>query len=80
MTPIGTDIAGIAGGLFVLLVGVVSVAVSAFRLRNRDYSLLSFGMFCSVYGIRWLSEAETMRMLLGFPFNAPTSMPSSRMS
>ena len=71
MPTLEQDFGGIAGGLFLSCIGLLSVAVSLFRLRGRDFSLLNFGLFCFLYGIRWLVEIPTMRLLVGSPFTFP---------
>ena len=67
-TKIGIDLLNIAECLFVSFVGLIAIAVSLFRLKSKDFSLLNFGLFCFLYGIRWLCESAAMATALGFPF------------
>jgi sigma-B regulation protein RsbU (phosphoserine phosphatase) len=71
MSRIEIDFVNIACGLFVSFVGLIAVVISLFRLKSKDFTLSHFGLFCSVYGIRWLVETPTMVTLVGFPFTFP---------
>jgi phosphoserine phosphatase RsbU/P len=71
MTTLETDFGGIAAGLILSSVGFILVVISFFRLRSKDLSLLNFGLFCFLNGIRWLVEIPTMKALVGFPFTFP---------
>lgn len=68
MNTFRLDFPDIAIALFILSVGLVAVAISLFRLRTRDYSILNFGLFCTIYGFRWLIETPSIQSLPGFPF------------
>jgi serine phosphatase RsbU (regulator of sigma subunit) len=68
MNTLEMDFGNITVGLFLTFTGFISVLISMFRLRNKDFSLLNFGLFCSLNGIRWLVEIPTMKTLVGFPF------------
>jgi hypothetical protein len=68
---ISADFVDIACGLFVSFVGLIAILVSLFRLKSKDFSLLNFGLFCAIYGIRWLMETPTMVTVVGFPFTVP---------
>ena len=71
METLKIDFGDITAGLFVLSIGLITVVISLFRLRGRDFSLLNFGLFSSLYGIRWLVETPTMKTLVGVPFTFP---------
>ncbi len=71
MATLETDFGGIAAGLLLSFVGLISIVISLFRLRSKDHSLLNFGLFCFLNGIRWLVEIPTMKTLVGFPFTFP---------
>ena len=71
MSTLETDFGGIAAGLFLSSVGLISIVISLFRLRSKEMSLLNFGLFCTLNGIRWLVEIPTMKSLVGFPFTFP---------
>jgi hypothetical protein len=73
MSRIEIDFVNIACGLFVSFVGLTALAISLFRLKSKEFSLLNFGLFCSIYGIRWLVEIPTMVTVVGFPFTFPYS-------
>ena len=70
-TKIGIDLLNIAECLFVLFIGMIAIAVSLFRLKSKDFSLLNFGLFCSIYGVRWLSESASVADALEFQFSFP---------
>ncbi len=71
MNTLKVDFGDITAGLFILFLGLISVVISLFRLKGKNFSLLNFGLFSSIYGIRWLVETPTMRALVGFPFTVP---------
>jgi len=71
MTTLETDFGSIAAGLFLSSVGLILIVISLFRLRSKDFSLLNFGLFCFLNGIRWLVEIPIMKSLVGFPFTFP---------
>lgn len=71
MDTLRLDFGDIAAGLFVSSLGLIAVVISLFRLRRKDFSLLNFGLFCSLNGTRWLVETPTMKTLVGFPFTFP---------
>jgi stage II sporulation SpoE-like protein len=71
MNTLKIDFGDIAAGLFVSSLGLIAVVISLFRLKRKDFSLLNFGLFCSLNGIRWLVETPTMKTLVGFPFTFP---------
>jgi len=61
----------IVASLFVAFVGLSTIGVSLFRLRTKEFTLLNFGLFCFIYGLRWLVEIPVMADLMGFPFASP---------
>jgi serine phosphatase RsbU (regulator of sigma subunit) len=71
MNTLKVDFGDMTAGLFVVFLGLIAVVISLFRLRGKNFSLLNFGLFSTLYGIRWLVETPTMRMLIGFPFTVP---------
>lgn len=71
MSRIEIDFVNIACGLIVSFVGLTAIVISLFRLKSKEFSLLNFGLFCSIYGIRWLVETPTMATVVGFPFTFP---------
>jgi phosphoserine phosphatase RsbU/P len=71
MNTFRLDFPDIATALFILSAGLVAVAISLFRLRTKDYSILNFGLFCTIYGFRWLIETQSIRSIPGFPFTNP---------
>jgi serine phosphatase RsbU (regulator of sigma subunit) len=71
MDRVGLDFIGIAEGLFVTFVGLIGVGISLFRLRNKDFTLLNFGVFCFLYGIRWLIEIPTIVNVITLPLAIP---------
>jgi phosphoserine phosphatase RsbU/P len=71
MNTFRLDFPDIATALFILSAGLVAVVISMFRLRTKDYSILNFGLFCTVYGFRWLIEIPSIRSIPDFPFTNP---------
>lgn len=63
------DFGNIIVSLLVLALGLIAIAASLFRLKNKDVSLLNFGLFSSLYGLRWLTEISTIKELVAFPLN-----------
>jgi sigma-B regulation protein RsbU (phosphoserine phosphatase) len=71
MTTLGMDFVKITVGILVTSAGLLSITVSLFQLRNKDFTLFNFGIFGFLYGLRWLLEIPTMQTLVGFPFTFP---------
>lgn len=71
MNIIETDFWGITNGMFITFVGLIAVAIVIYHWRRKELALLSFGLFCLIYGIRWLAQTSTMQVLVGFPFSEP---------
>jgi hypothetical protein len=71
MNSLQTDFWDIAGGMLVTFIGLASILISLFRLKRKDFSLLNFGLFFLIYGIRWLLQTSTIRMAMGLPFPMP---------
>ena len=69
MDTLKIDFMDITVGLFVFSIGLITVVVSLFRLRSKDFSLLNFELFSSLYGIRWLVETPTMKNVNRFSFH-----------
>ena len=65
------DFGNIAVSLLVVTVGLIAIAASLFRLKGKDFSLLNFGLFSFLYGLRWLTEIPAMKAIVGFPFTFP---------
>jgi serine phosphatase RsbU (regulator of sigma subunit) len=66
MNSFRIDFPDIAIALFISSVGLVAVVISLFRLRNKDFSILNFGLFCTLYGFRWLIETPSIQSISGF--------------
>ena len=56
-------------GTIFMAVGISASALSAMRVRARDRSLLWFGVFAAVYGLRLMSHSSLIRDLM-FPSSA----------
>jgi len=39
-------------GIFMMIIGLVAVALALYRWKPNDLSLISFGVFCFIYGAR----------------------------
>jgi sigma-B regulation protein RsbU (phosphoserine phosphatase) len=51
-------------GTIFMAVGISAIALSAIRVRARDRSLLWFGVFAAVYGLRLMSHSSAIRDLM----------------
>jgi hypothetical protein len=71
MNAINTDFLNISGGLIILIAGLVAVLCSLSRIKNREFTLLNFGFFFSLYGIRWLVEVPCISNAIGLPLTMP---------
>ncbi len=71
MSNLQSEFVELAAGIFVCAAGLLASAVSAFRLKTRDYTLLNFGLFAFLYGLRGLVESQTMETMVGYPFTVP---------
>jgi sigma-B regulation protein RsbU (phosphoserine phosphatase) len=70
METLRTDFGDIVVGIIVTAVGLISIVISFFRLKSKDYALLSAGLLFLIDGIRWLNQVPTMQMMVGFTFNS----------
>jgi len=66
-----SEFVDISTGLLVCAAGALASVISIFRLKNRDFTLLNFGLFTFLYGLRRMVETSTMRSLVGSPFTFP---------
>jgi sigma-B regulation protein RsbU (phosphoserine phosphatase) len=57
------DITGFVLSLLVLFVGLAALAVHLLRLKSKDRSLLWFGLFVALYGLRSISRHAITRVL-----------------
>jgi hypothetical protein len=63
-TP-GVNLGVLAAFFLVTCMGVIAIAISLFRLKSKDFSLLTFGLFCSVSGFRLLILTKAIQPLTG---------------
>lgn len=61
------DIAGFVLSLLVLFVGVAALAVHLLRRRSQERSLLWFGLFAALYGVRALLDRALVHALIAAP-------------
>lgn len=61
------EIAKIVIGGLLFALGFAAFSLLVLRWKSRDRSLLFFGAFCWMYGIRMLGETELIRFLIGAP-------------
>lgn len=71
MNSFQSEFLDIISGLLVTFIGLISILISLFRLKRREFSLLNFGLFLLIYGVRWLLQTSTIRMLAGLPSPMP---------
>jgi sigma-B regulation protein RsbU (phosphoserine phosphatase) len=50
----------------VLTFGLIALVLWLLRIKSKDISLLAFGTFTFLYGLRWLSQIETMQSVAVF--------------
>jgi sigma-B regulation protein RsbU (phosphoserine phosphatase) len=62
---IQNDIPDIFLALIVSTLGLIALGLSFFRLKSKDLSLLFFGTFSLMYGIRWLTQIQTIQIHSG---------------
>jgi len=72
MNTLESEFVNISTGLLVCAGGLLASVVALFRLKERDFTLLNFGLFGFFYGLRRLVETSTMQTLVGFPFTVPS--------
>jgi sigma-B regulation protein RsbU (phosphoserine phosphatase) len=61
------DITGFALSLLVLFIGLAALSVHLLRLKSKDRSLLWFGLFITLYGLRSVSRHAIPRVLFEAP-------------
>jgi sigma-B regulation protein RsbU (phosphoserine phosphatase) len=61
----GTELAGIFIGSTLLAVGVVSMAAASVRLRRSSTTLLTFGLWTALYGVRMFVRQPVVRDTIG---------------
>jgi hypothetical protein len=71
MNSLQSDLLNIVTGSLVCVAGLLASVIALFRLRSRDFTLLNFGLFGLLYGLRRLAETPTMQTLVGVPFTFP---------
>ena len=71
MDNLQSDFFNIATGLLVCAAGMLAFVISLFRLKTKDFTLLNFGVFGFLFGLRRLVETSTMKALVGVPFTIP---------
>jgi len=57
----------IAAAITILTVALAAIALFFFRRRTRDVTLIYFGVFCTLYGVRLLSHQWFFRELFALP-------------
>lgn len=61
------DAAGLLLGILLIAIGSFATLLFCFRWRPKDSTLLSFGLFSGLYGVRLLAERPTMWFLIDAP-------------
>jgi hypothetical protein len=59
------ELAAIAIGITLLALGSVSIAAATLRLRRSSTTLVTFGLWCAMYGARLLAGQPSVRTALG---------------
>lgn len=71
MPSLSTDFISITAGILFTAVSFIATIVSLFQIRNKDFTLFSFGIFGITFGLRRFIQIPTMRAMLGPPFTLP---------
>lgn len=71
MNTLQSDFVNTSAGLLVCAGGALAAVIALFRLKNRDFTLLNFGVFAFLYGLRKLAETSMMKTLVAIPFALP---------
>ena len=66
-TLLRADIGGFVLSLLVLFIGLAAVAVHLLRRKSKDRTLLWFGLFAGLYGLRALARRSITRALFDVP-------------
>src|SRR5262249_10839682 len=61
------ELAAIAIGITLLSLGSVSIAAATLRLRRSSTTLVTFGLWCAMYGARLLAGQPGIRTAVGGP-------------
>jgi sigma-B regulation protein RsbU (phosphoserine phosphatase) len=59
------EAAGALLGTVFSMVGLCAIILSQFRRPQRDLTLVSFGVFCSLYGVRLLAGLTSVQVVIG---------------
>lgn len=65
VTDLRDDLVAVLVGFLLCVLGLFSMIVAALRSRSRDLSMVSFGSFCLLYGVRMMAGAATLRVIVG---------------
>ena len=71
MNNLQSEFVDISGGLLVCAAGVLASVISIFRMKNKDFTLLNFGLCALLYGLRKLVETSTLKTLVDYPLTLP---------
>ncbi|MBI2840830.1 MAG: PP2C family protein-serine/threonine phosphatase [Acidobacteria bacterium] len=64
-TDLRSDMVAVLVGFLLGVLGLFSIIVAAVRWRSGDLSMVSFGSFCLLYGVRLMAGAATLRVIVG---------------
>jgi hypothetical protein len=59
------ELAAVAIGMTLLAVGSLSIGAATLRLHRSSMTLVTFGLWCAMYGARLLSGRSAVRTTLG---------------
>lgn len=59
------DAVGALLGTVFSMAGLCAIVLSQFRRPQRDLTLVSFGVFCSLYGVRLLASLTSVHVMMG---------------
>jgi hypothetical protein len=61
----------LSGGLLILIAGLTALSAFISRIQKKEFTLLNFGLFFSLYGIRWLIEVPVIVNTLSLSLSMP---------
>ena len=60
------ELLNVAVAVVLLSLGAVAIALFFFRRKTRELTLIYFGLFCILYGVRLLTKLQTIQSSVGF--------------
>src|SRR5277367_6660725 len=61
------ELLNVSAGVLLTVIGLGAVSLYFFRAKSRDLTLIYFGLFSALYGIRLLSQRPSIEATLNLP-------------